>query len=210
MRTLGRQVRSARLGVLLVGDLSQARGGRATGGHASHQTGLDVDLWYWQPERARATLSPEERETLPAPSALAPGGEALAPALRSRVQKLLALTAEDPRVERVFVHPVITRELCEASRARSEAERAWLRKIRPWYGHDDHFHVRLACLREDAECAPQAKLPPGDGCDKLAFWFDKAAQDERKEARKQYQKTVIEGRGWPERCDALLEPAPRI
>jgi penicillin-insensitive murein DD-endopeptidase len=45
---------------LLVGDLSQPRGGPMLSGHNSHQVGLDADIWLTQmPDR---TLSREERE----------------------------------------------------------------------------------------------------------------------------------------------------
>src|SRR5262245_19230369 len=49
---------------LLVGDLAQPRGGPMLTGHASHQVGLDADIWLTpMPER---TLSAEERETMSA------------------------------------------------------------------------------------------------------------------------------------------------
>ena len=47
-----------------------------------------------------------------------------------------------------------------------------MNKIRPWYGHDDHFHVRLDCPEGATLCEPQEAAPPGDGCgDDLAWWF---------------------------------------
>ncbi len=51
---------------LLVGDLSQPRGGPLPSGHASHQIGLDVDIWLMpMPDR---TLSADEREKTAATS----------------------------------------------------------------------------------------------------------------------------------------------
>lgn len=201
VRTLGRRVHAQKLGALLVGDLSQPRGGRAAMGHASHQTGLDVDLWYASPERARKVpLTLVEREQMAAPSVVDPKTESLRRDQKKRVAALLRLAAEDARVERVFVNPAIKRTLCESARGAD-----WLRKVRPWYGHDDHFHVRLACPAGEGDCKAQAPLPEGDGCDKLSFWFDRSAQTARKQARKDYQESVRNGRGWPERCDALLE-----
>src|SRR5215471_7064188 len=55
------------LGVLSIGDLGQARGGPAPNGHASHQSGLDVDIWFWL-RRDGHTLSALERETIEAPA----------------------------------------------------------------------------------------------------------------------------------------------
>ena len=52
---------------------------------------------------------------------------------------------------------------------------AWLSKIRPWWGHNYHFHVRLRCPANDRACENQDPLPPGDGCDEsLAWWFSDA------------------------------------
>ena len=51
---------------LLVGDMSQPRGGPMLTGHASHQLGLDADIWFSpMPDR---TLSANERETISAVS----------------------------------------------------------------------------------------------------------------------------------------------
>ena len=54
--------------------------------------------------------------------------------------------AEDPAVERIFVNAAIKRAMCRVA-----AGQPWMRKVRPYYGHDYHFHVRLFCpngLRE--------------------------------------------------------------
>jgi penicillin-insensitive murein endopeptidase len=207
IQRLGKQVVAKKLGVVLVGDLSQPRGGRALHGHASHQSGLDVDVWYWHPSSARkAPLSEQERESLSARSILA--GGAVQPRWKRHVTELLKLVVADERLERVFVNPLIKRELCadlaEAEARGTSTDRAWLRKVRPWYGHDDHFHARLRCPADSADCTPQAPLPEGDGCDQLDFWLDAKAQAERKKAQTQYQQTVVQGRGWPAQCEALL------
>ena len=45
-------------------------------------------------------------------------------------------------------------------------------KVRPWYGHDDHIHVRLKCPADSPNCRAQPPVPGGDGCDKsLDHWF---------------------------------------
>ena len=54
---------------------------------------------------------------------------------------MLEVAASDPVVDRIFVNPVIKRELCTHEPPGS----LWLRKLRPWWGHHDHFHVRLRC-----------------------------------------------------------------
>jgi len=81
---------------------------------------------------------------------------------------LYRAAATHPEVDRIFANPVIKRELCETV----TGDRSWLAKIRPWYGHDEHMHVRLSCPADSPECRPQAAVPAGDGCgDELAWWF---------------------------------------
>jgi penicillin-insensitive murein endopeptidase len=85
---------------------------------------------------------------------------------------MLRIAAKHHEVDRIFVHPAIKRELC-----RNEQDRTWLRKIRPWWGHDDHFHVRLRCPAGERLCISQEPLPVGDGCDaSLAWWFSEEAR----------------------------------
>ena len=202
IQQMGARAVQKKLGVVLVGDLSQPRGGRATGGHSSHQSGLDVDVWFWHPKSARKKpLSMEARETTSARSVLQ-AGQQIQPQWKHYVAELLRIAVDDKRVDRVFVNPVIKRELCALSDEPSK--RTWLRKLRPWHGHDDHFHARSACPADSADCKPQAALAQGDGCDQLDWWFDEKAQAERKKAQGEYQKNVVEGKGWPAQCEALL------
>lgn len=153
---------------LLVGDLAQPRGGPMRTGHASHQVGLDVDLWLRpMPERR---LRPDEREGLSAASVLRPGTLEVDPARFGPFQAAaIRRSATFPEVARVFVHPGIKRALCAAS---GPAGRDWLAKVRPWWGHDDHFHVRLHCPAGEPLCRGQERPPEGDGCGaELDWWF---------------------------------------
>lgn len=158
---------------LLVGDLAQPRGGPMTSGHSSHQVGLDADIWLTpMPDR---TLSREERETLSAVSMLKgsselPGADrGVDPAKWSASRaRLIRRAAQDPRVSRIFVHPGIKQALCRFE----TGERGWLRKVRPWWGHHYHFHVRIACPEGSVGCKDQDAPPPGDGCgQELAWWL---------------------------------------
>ena len=81
---------------------------------------------------------------------------------------MLRLAVDDPRVDRIFVNPAIKEALCKIT---SPDDREWLRRIRPWYGHDEHFHVRLACPADSPLCEPQAPPPPGDGCQEVISWL---------------------------------------
>ena len=198
---LGNGLRAAELADLMVGDLSQPRGGPAPGGHSSHQTGLDVDLWFWVPEVARKrALTREERETTKARSVLDPKAKTIAKAWSARVLTMLHKAADDGRVERIFVHPIIKRDACNAE----TGDRTWLRKLRPWYGHDDHFHVRLECPKGAADCVAQTPTPRGDGCKELDWWFSPEATEDRKKGRATYQAKVGKAPGMPAECKELL------
>jgi penicillin-insensitive murein endopeptidase len=175
---------------LAVGDLGQPRGGPAPSGHASHQTGLDVDLWFIAPRGSETVSMVDAARQQPA-AAFSDGNV-----------RLVELTAKDPRVERLFLNPVLKRALC----TRATGDRQWLRKVRPWWGHDDHIHVRLACPADSPECEAQALLPPGDGCDALAWWFDAKAQAERGKQHQSYSARVGAASPLPPSCAALLGP----
>jgi len=167
VRRLGVKAAAAGLPVLYVGDMAQPRGGPLPFGHASHQTGVDVDIWFTL--APKPTLPPSAREDVPLPSMLLANWRAVDPKVFGERQvTLLRLAATDPRVDRIFVNPVIKATLCRRLPPR---DHAWLGKLRPWFGHDDHFHVRLTCPPDSPECARQAAVPPGDGCDAtLASW----------------------------------------
>jgi penicillin-insensitive murein DD-endopeptidase len=151
---------------LLVGDMSQPRGGPMMSGHASHQVGLDVDIWI-NPMPARR-LSEQEREDISAVEVTKAGPHEI---YRDRWTaahgRLIKRAALDPRVERIFVAPGIKKELCRTA----GSDRGWLSKVRPYYGHNDHFHVRLSCPA-GTNCRKQAPPPAGDGCGApLDWWF---------------------------------------
>lgn len=173
IQALGAVAAQQGLGVLLIGDLGQARGGPMPSGHRSHQNGLDVDMWYRLP-LAGSVLPVAERETVSAPSMLRSDGRTLDERSWSRRQAdLLRRAAEFDVVGRIFVHPQIKSTLCGTF-----AGAPWLQKLRPWWGHDDHFHVRLHCPAGETACQDQGPTPAGDGCgDELAWWFtDEARQ----------------------------------
>ncbi|MGQ0285917.1 penicillin-insensitive murein endopeptidase [Pasteurellaceae bacterium 22721_9_1] len=167
LQRLGKRVKNAGLPKMLVGDIAMPGGGRFLTGHASHQMGLDADIWLRMGEMSDS-------------DALNSDGKGLLVVNRAaqRVDEniwnqnhftLIKLAAQDPKVTRIFVNPAIKVKLCQSERA----ERGWLQKIRPWYGHDSHFHVRLACPQGAAYCEDQAAVPAGDGCGaELYSWFE--------------------------------------
>jgi len=201
MQTLGRSVEYRRLGLLQVGDLAQPRGGPMAYGHQSHQTGLDVDIWF-KMLRGRLPKSASDpfRDEIETPSLLEYPGINLDHRLWDRNHaQVLELAARAPDVDRIFVNPVIKRELCQSA----EGDRTWLHKIRPWYGHDDHFHVRLHCPPDSPACVPQAEVPPGDGCDGgLVSWLRRGLIRPKPRPPGSARPRI----SLPAECSALLRP----
>lgn len=203
IRDLGAQVKEQKWGRLMVGDLGQARGGPAPSGHKSHQSGLDVDIWYWHPARAvKRPLSTKGLKSLKPPSLVDKAAGRVNQHANARVRRVLQRAALDDRVERIFVHPRIKQWLCTTVSKQAD-ERAWLAKIRPWWGHDRHFHVRLACPSGSPQCKAQTPLKAGDGCAGLAWWFDAKAQAERKKDRAKYRANMGKPKTMPSACEAL-------
>jgi penicillin-insensitive murein endopeptidase len=170
---LGRRAQAAGLPSFYVGDMAQPRGGPLPYGHASHQTGIDVDIWF-TPAPAEP-LPREAREDVDLPSMLRPASHEIDPLRFGRSQvRLLRLAAQDPAVDRIFVNAAIKEALCRGVGGAAQGGSNWLARLRPWYGHDEHFHVRLRCPKDSPECDAQAPTPPGDGCDEsLAWWRDR-------------------------------------
>jgi penicillin-insensitive murein DD-endopeptidase len=167
LERLGENAKKVGWNGLLVGDMAQPRGGPMITGHASHQIGLDADIWFTpMPDHV---MSREEREMDGAVNMVAPSGLDVDHKVwtRSRTE-LVKTAAEDPMVTRIFVNAAIKKEMC----SEAGADRAWLAKVRPWWGHAEHFHIRLACPADSPQCKPQPPVPPGDGCGHaLDYWF---------------------------------------
>jgi penicillin-insensitive murein endopeptidase len=154
---------------LLVGDLSQPRGGPMLTGHASHQVGLDADIWLTPMPNRR--LTEKEREELSATSMLADDKVSVDPKVWTDAHvRLLKRAASYNEVERVLVHPAIKKALCET--AAKDKERGWLSKVRPIWGHYYHFHIRIGCPAGSTNCEAQPAVGSDDGCGKeLANWL---------------------------------------
>ena len=147
---------------LLVGDISQPRGGPMLTGHASHQVGLDADIWLTpMPDRR---LTEKEREELSATSMLADDRVSVNPQVWTEAHaRLLKRAAGYKQVERILVHPAIKKAVCESAVAK-EGDRTWLNKVRAYWGHYYHFHVRIACPKGNANCEAQPSVGSDDGC----------------------------------------------
>jgi penicillin-insensitive murein endopeptidase len=168
------RARAAGFPDLWIGDLSQPRGGPMRYGHASHQNGLDVDIWLDLGPKPR--LAPAAREEIQVASLVRPDGTGVDPARFTEAHAaLIRLAAEMPGLDRLLVHHAIKRELCRRHRGQ-----AWLSRVRPWYGHDSHMHIRLLCPAGQAECRDLPPPPAGDGCDaSLDWWLGAGARQPR-------------------------------
>ncbi len=173
---LARGAQSIGWPTLLVGDLTQIRGGPMKSGHRSHQSGLDADIWLTP--KPSPLPAGAWRENYSAISVLTQDRSAIAQSVwTERHAALLKTAAEMPAVRRIFVNPLIKQELCRTA----GEERAWLSKVRPWWGHHYHFHMRLACPAGEADCVDQPLPDPGDGCGAdLAWWFSEEAEEAAK------------------------------
>lgn len=190
------RVDAAGLGIALIGDLAQPRGGPMAYGHSSHQTGLDADVWF---RLVRDRLPPDAREAPKGLSMVGAGGQ-VSPDWGVGPARMLEIAASFPEVDRIFVNAAIKRAVCQAY----PGERpAWLTKLRPWWGHDEHFHVRLHCPADSPDCEPAAALPPGDGCDEADSWLDAEARAAGRTAAATPPKKPAKP-PLPAKCDGVL------
>ena len=152
---------------LLIGDMSRPFGGPlgANSSHASHNTGIDVDLPFdfAEPRKSAYELShPNDVYIVK--------GQEVQPSFTTKIAEYIKLAASDPRVDRIFVAPMIKKQMCSLYEDKPGA--GFLRKLRPWFGHQAHMHVRLKCPSDSPDCIPQTPMPEGTGCGaEVESWF---------------------------------------
>lgn len=178
---------------LYIGDISQPRGGPSQSGHLSHQTGLDADIWYTPP--SSLDLTKTQRENLGAMIVRTDDQTSVNGNWTPSHAAVLKAAASDPRVDRIFVAAAVKIDMCRTAKAK---DKKWLQKIRPLYGHHDHFHVRLKCPKGSGACETQtptvAELSNGgDGCDETLTWWVTTYLDELKNPPKGEKKPREKG-----------------
>jgi penicillin-insensitive murein endopeptidase len=192
---------------ILVGDMAQPRGGPLPYGHASHQVGLDVDIWYTPMPAHRLTA--EQRNTMPPLFLVAADRKHVNPKTWTPADAAFIRTAaEQPQVERIFVNAAIKKKLCEME---GKHHFAWMDKVRPWYGHDDHMHIRLKCPADSPHCRHQPPVPNSDDCSEkaLAYWFsDKVLHPKPSSKPKKPAKPVTLA-DMPAACKTVLDAPAR-
>lgn len=167
---LGRQAQLAGLPDLYMNDISNPRGGPLVGIHASHQRGLDADVWL-DVAGPHPWLPPDQREAIEPRSLVRADGRDIDPSVWQKPEHiaLIRMATALPGIDRVLVNPAIKQQLCRDV----TGDRSWLRRVRPWYGHSAHLHLHFRCPAGQTDCIDQPPPPEGDGCDaSLQWWFD--------------------------------------
>jgi penicillin-insensitive murein DD-endopeptidase len=188
---------------ILIGDIGQPRGGPALSGHASHQMGIDADVWLMpMPDHL---LSREEREEMSATMMVRDDRLDVDPkAWTPQHWMVIRDAAQEPAVQRIFVNAAIKKALCREAKG----DRSWLSKVRPWWGHDYHFHIRMRCPDGDKECKGQADQGGDDGCkpSEMAYWFKDSIIHPKPEPPKPPPKLTdgIKLSAMPAACKAVL------
>ncbi|NNE51386.1 MAG: penicillin-insensitive murein endopeptidase [Sulfitobacter sp.] len=186
---------------LYVGDMSQPRGGPMLTGHRSHQIGLDADIWMLPPKSL--SLSRAQREKISSISMRRSRGAYVNDDWTRAHHEILKAAAKDPRVARIFVFPGAKVQMCDDE----TGDRSYLSKIRPWWGHHYHFHVRLACPKGLRGCVDQAAPPKGDGCADARQWqrniLNPPPPDPNAPKRKPRRELVLAD--LPAQCNAVLK-----
>ncbi len=155
---------------LYIGDISQPRGGPMLSGHRSHQIGLDIDIWMRPADRL--DLNRRQRENISSISMRRSNGAFVNSSWTKQHHNIIREAAKDRRTARIFVFPGAKVQMCKDARGNKK----WLKKVRPWWGHHYHFHVRLSCPRGARGCVDQATpgYPAGDpyGCKQAQQWVN--------------------------------------
>lgn len=190
---------------ILVGDISQPRGGPMLTGHRSHQLGLDSDLWFTPMPDKR--MSYKEREETSAVSVLKKNSFYVDDARWTRSYTMLLYHAANyEEVERILVHPGVKKKLCDTV----QGDRKWLNKIRPFWGHHYHFHLRIGCPPGSTGCKPQKSTGSATGCDdSLDWWFNvglKPPKDPAPPAKKRKELVLSD---LPQACAAVLNASDK-
>ncbi len=194
---LAARAHEAGLPPLIVEDLSHPRGGPVAKGHGSHQTGLDVDISFTFATRVFTAL---ERETFDSPSYVDDRKNLLPPWTDAQT-KLVSLGADNENVNRIFVSPAIKKYFCERY-----PTAPWLYKLRPWWGHENHMHVRLNCPPGSILCRKQAALSSKQNpCGEDLKWWLSAKADSEWNSIQAFWKTG-QSKGFPKlpsRCEQV-------
>lgn len=197
---------------LLVGDISQPRGGPMLSGHRSHQMGMDADIWL-NPMPAKP-MTRAQRENISAKSMILDRKRINPKRWTEAHARVLYRTVNYPEVERIFVHPPIKKEMCDWATRKGIKDRRWLGKIRAYYGHHYHFHIRINCPKGTVGCRNQRPAPKVDDCkENLAYWMGdkpwkkpkpKKKKKPSKKSKKKWKPRYVMLKDLPAACKTVL------
>ena len=202
---------------LMVGDLTQPRGGPMLSGHASHQVGLDADIWLR--EMPDKVLPIKTRESFQPISMLKNSLSVDPKKFTKRHMALIRRAASFPQVQRIGVNHAIKRAMCHML---AKNDRAWLSKIRAWRGHHYHMHIRIKCPAGSISCRSQKAPGTGDGCAYLEKWhrnlkayLARPKKKKKKVVKKKKKKPAKRRReitlaGLPKACRQVLGAQPKF
>ena len=184
------------IGSVLVGDVSTKYGGKLNTGHASHQIGLDADIEFYLDR-----IDPKQLDQPHANILVNKGKQTTNSLFTKKYYDLIMFAAMDPMVERIFVGPAIKVKMCEMTTDPNMHK--YLHKIRPWFGHTEHFHVRLQCPIHAPDCEKQQAIPEMHTIEEekeeaLSWFLPPPPKDETKVVKR--VKKVL-----PERCEKLAQ-----
>ncbi len=156
---------------LQIADLSDKNGGRLSQ-HASHQNGLDADIVYYRMNHG--IQEPDAFDELQEDFVI--DGRITQNFDFVRNWEVMRRLNATGRLDRIFVDKEIKKELCKYAKQASPEVSAEtsdrLRKLRPYYNHAHHMHVRFTCPKDSPKCKAQKPIEPGDGCDRIDADFE--------------------------------------
>jgi penicillin-insensitive murein endopeptidase len=150
--------------VLFVGDLSRRDGGPLSG-HRSHQSGRDADVGFYLKDLRGKSVVSHEYVVFDGTGASKDGSAVVFDDERNWL--LVESWARDRRagLSHIFVSDPLRDRLLRFARSRPRharyVEQALTLLKQPEHGepHDDHFHVRISCPKEQMEiCRTESKL----------------------------------------------------
>ncbi len=197
LQKLAHNLRHQGLPLLLVGDISPPRGGPMVSGHNSHQGGLDADLWLRMSSR-RPTNAQKESW---AATKFVQDRKTLLSNWSATQARMVTAAADFDNINRIFMAPAIKKYFCD-----HYPKAPWQYKLRAWWGHEEHIHVRLQCPADSPQCVAQTPAldPANSGCgEDLEWWYSKEADDE-------WQKIIStpgerEFPALPPECELMIE-----
>lgn len=155
------------MGTVLIGDMGMPAGGRFNGGHASHQTGLDVDIFLQLPKTRWTSAQLLRPQALDLVSR--DGKHVVSTLWKPEIFSLIKLAAQT-KTSHAFL---LIRRLNNNFALMRAPIATGCAKCGPGFQHRAHMHVRLRCPADSLECEDQPLPPPGDGCGaELQSWFE--------------------------------------